>query len=70
MLANNELIFLFPAKMHDIDGALCTSSRKRNIKSGKRAQNFSIFSGKLPNIRKISCSICIMAMIWPKCTKI
>ena len=56
--------------MHDIDGALCTSSRKGDIISGKCAQNFSIFSEKMPNIWKISCSICVMAMIWQKCTKI
>ena len=52
--------------MHDKDGTLCTSSWKCDIISVKCAQNFSIFSEKLPNIWKISCSIypvCLMIIL-------
>ena len=37
------MFFIFPAKMHDIDGAFCTSSGLAAVTFGKNEQNFSIF---------------------------
>ena len=56
--------------MHDIDGAFCASSGLTTVISGKNAQYFSIFSEKLPNVWKKSCSVFAVEMIWLKRTKI
>ena len=56
--------------MHNIDGAICGSSGWATFTSGKNNQNFSTFLKNLPNILNKSRSVCAVAMIWQKGTKI
>ena len=46
------MIFILPSKIHYIDGAFSASSGLATVIFGKDAQYFSIFSEKLPKIRK------------------
>ena len=65
--------FIYPAKIHNIDGAGCFSYdniKRISVISGMIALNFSKFSENMPKILKKSFSICAMVIIWIKCTKI